>query len=164
MILKKYFGVAVFVLCAAKALWAGEALIAEATKHFQQGVQAQKEGDFSQAVDFYKKSLLLCAPQDAAEYKKSSINNIGLIYLAQGNLAQAEAAFREALEVDPAYRAAQLNFGLVQDRKADRQLAFDYWVKVFNLDFVRMVEQMKPKDYILDEGPQPESNSLNTGD
>ncbi len=75
----------------------------QANKEFDAGVQAKNSGDSAGAMQHYQQAQQL-APDQPEPY-----NNAGLIYLEQGDRANAEASFRKALQVDPNYEPAKTN-------------------------------------------------------
>jgi tetratricopeptide (TPR) repeat protein len=75
----------------------------KANKEFDAGVEAKKSGDDAKALQHYDKAATL-APEQPEPY-----NNAGLIYLGQGDDANAEAMFRKALAADPNYAPAKQN-------------------------------------------------------
>lgn len=75
----------------------------EANKEFDQGVAAKEAGDEQAAMAHYKEASRL-APEQPEPY-----NNAGLIYLENGDRTNAEASFRKALAVDPAFEPAKTN-------------------------------------------------------
>ncbi len=75
----------------------------QANHEFDQGVTAQQNGDDHAAMQHFDKAQQL-APEQPEPY-----NNAGIIYLNQGDKANAEAMFRKALAVDPNYAPARQN-------------------------------------------------------
>jgi len=116
--------------------------------YFAEGLKAQKQGNYFAALTAYKKAMLV-EPENE-EYAKYILNNIGLLLMYQGDIQGAGYYFQEALRIDPAYRPAQLNLGLVLDRKGDKLIALQYWIDILELE----IEQMKPKAFILQELPE----------
>ena len=123
---------------------AGELAAKEGVNYYNQGVQAQKSDNFTGAELSYKKVLLL-DPGDPT-LRKYMVNNMGVMYFKQGDLDSAERAFNMALEIDPDYKPAKLNLGLVYEKRRTRCESLEYWAKMF--DF----EKLKPTELIM-EGP-----------
>ena len=121
--------------------YAGELTAQDAVNYYNEGVKAQRADNFQAADTAYQKVMLL-APADP-RFKKFIINNYGLMFVKQGNLAQAEENFKEVLAMDPDYVPAQLNLGLIYEKRKTRLESLEYWVKLFNL------EQLKPKAYVM---------------
>ncbi|MEI8348852.1 MAG: tetratricopeptide repeat protein [Candidatus Omnitrophota bacterium] len=114
----------------------------EAINYYNEGVKAQQNGDFDAAVKGYQMAALL-----SARYHKFIINNKGAMYAQMGDIQKAEAAFREALTLDPDYQPAKMNLGLIYDAKGDRLKALEWWYEAFE------VEKRKPKTFLI-EAPQ----------
>jgi len=123
--------------------YAGELASGEVASYYNRGVEAQKSGNFKEAHVSYQKALIL-APQNIT-YQKFILNNVGIIYIKQGDFRMAEEAFRDALNIDSGYKAAQLNLGLIYDMKGDKIKALRYWAEVFELD------KLKPKTFVVEE-------------
>ncbi len=136
------------IICAlcvtAATCYAQDLLSKEAVTYFNEGVKAQKAGNYIAANTAYQKFLLLY-PYDM-NYRKIVLNNCGICFARQGNFAMAESAFQAALEIDPNYQSPKLNLGLVYDMQ-DTRKAKEYWMK--------LLEDFKPKQFVIDELPQP---------
>ncbi|MBP7215923.1 MAG: hypothetical protein KBA46_01430 [Candidatus Omnitrophica bacterium] len=145
MKINKFLCVASVILLAGANyfVWAGPLTSGEAGERFKEGVKAQKEHNYTNANVFYQKVFLL--DPGNKDYKKFITNNFGLMMVEQGDLDRAEAAFREVLAQDPSYKPAQINLGLVIDKQGDRLKSLEYWASLFKW------EEMKPKDFILQE-------------
>lgn len=89
-----------------RSLWADAVEKAPNTPnaHYNYAWAAHKAGDARTAVEHYRRALLL-APSADAHY------NIGVIYMSQSMLDEAEKEFMAALAVDPGYRAARARLG-----------------------------------------------------
>ncbi|MFA5271938.1 MAG: tetratricopeptide repeat protein [Candidatus Omnitrophota bacterium] len=111
----------------------------EAVNYYNEGVRAQKKGDFDKAFKEYQMSLIL-----STEYSKFILHNKGVMFMQQGNLAQAVQNFQEVLKLDPNYMPAKINLGLIYDTQPDKCKALEYWADLFNL------ENLKPKDFVLE--------------
>jgi tetratricopeptide (TPR) repeat protein len=83
------------------------------------------------------------SPKDPG-YQKFILNNMGIIYALRSVIDRAEDGFKEALSMDPNYRPAQLNLGLIYEKKKDRIEALEYWAKIFDKD------GFKPKDFVVE--------------
>ena len=121
--------------------YSGELAEEEAANYYNEGVKDQSEGNYFKATTAYQKVLSM-APNNL-DYQKFIANNMGVMYMKKRDMKMAEWSFREALSIDPSYKPAQMNLGLMYDLKGDRVQALEYWVKVFNL------EAMKPKDFVV---------------
>ncbi len=145
MTVKNILLVVVFVLVTCSLVFAGDLIAPKAEDYFHEGVKAQKEGQWAAAVAFYSKSKLV-DPMNA-DYEKYIINNAGVRYIKEGDIEKAEAAFRDALRLDPSYRPAQLNLGLILDMCYPKLAALEYWLKVYDIN----LDQIKPKSFVLEE-------------
>ena len=75
----------------------------QANQEFDSAMQAKNSGNDAAALDHYKNAARI-EPEQPEPY-----NNAGLIYLEQGDRANAEAMFRKALAADPNYEPARDN-------------------------------------------------------
>ena len=128
--------------------YAGQLLYDEVIKYFNEGVQAQKNGNFEKANTAYKKVLLLDPNFDS----KLILNNVGIMSVQKGDLDKAEESFNAALQIDPHYKEAQMNLGLVYDRGKDRLKALEYWSEILNID------TLKPISFIMEDKRKVEHN------
>lgn len=87
------------------------------------------------------------------ESQKFLFNSAGIIHAQKGDLEAAEGKFKEALQLSPKYRAAQLNLGLIYDRQQDKLKAIEYWLKIFAID----LETLKPKSFLIEEAVRKSS-------
>lgn len=112
----------------------------EAYKYFNEGVKAQKNGDFDKANKEYSMAMML-----SSKYNKFILHNKGVMYATRGDYASAAAAFKEVLALDPNYMPAKLNLGRIYDIQADRCTSLEYWANLLNM------ERAKPKSFIIEE-------------
>ena len=82
-------------------------------------------------------------PEALAEYLRAlalqetnpeAHNNVGLIYLEQGNLTEAVAHFRLALQQKPEFASAANNLGVVLERQGEPDKAVEKYRKAIELD------------------------------
>jgi tetratricopeptide (TPR) repeat protein len=125
--------------------YAGQLVAPEATNYFNEGVKLQGAGNFEAAQIAYQKVLLL-DPYNL-EWQKFILNNLGVIYAAQGDIDKAEAMFNEALKIDQNYKAAQYNLGFIYDTRRSELEALKYWLKLMNID----IQKMRPKGFVMEE-------------
>jgi len=74
------------------------------------------------------------------------------MFAQMGELERSEAAFLAALQIDPKYKPAKLNLGLINEKRRTRCESLEYWSKIFNF------EKLKPKNFVIsgEEGePEP---------
>jgi tetratricopeptide (TPR) repeat protein len=95
--------------------------------------------------------VLLVDPYNP-DWKKFILNNQGIMYAQQGDLEKAEAAFNEALKIDPEYETAKLNLGFIYEQRRSRLESIEYWLKVLNID----LDKVKPKGFVVEEGQKKE--------
>ena len=145
MVLRRLVLSVMVVLFCCGLAYAGDLTANEAMSYFNEGVKAQIAEDYNAAKTAYQKVLLI-APSDI-KWKKFITNNFGIIFVKQGEFEMAEENFREVLAMDPQYTPAQMNLGLIYEKRKTRLESLEYWVKLFHL------EQMKPQSYLM-EGAQ----------
>jgi Flp pilus assembly protein TadD len=100
----------------------------EAKKYYAEGIAAQKKGDVSAATTAYQKALLLFKPGDL-DYQKSAYNNMAVISAQNGDLENAKAMFEEILNLDPDYKEANFNLGILFSEMGDYRRALEYFRK-----------------------------------
>jgi tetratricopeptide (TPR) repeat protein len=59
-------------------------------------------------------------------------NNLGVIYLDQNKLDQAEQAFQKTVEIDPEFKTGYMNLGVVYDRKNQLDRALEMYKTVLS--------------------------------
>ena len=143
MILRKIPFVLFMLLFYCNASYSEDMMSEEAVNYYNEGVNAQKAGKFQAADVAYQKTLLI-DPYNPA-WQKFILNNRGVMYAREGDLEEAERAFKAALKIDPKYKSAQLNLGIIYDKYRSRLEALEYWTKLFAL------ERLKPKGLIIEE-------------
>lgn len=74
---------------------------------FEQGLAAQRRGDYTAAKNYYLQATYL-APRNPELF-----NNLGTVYRALRDLPAAEAAYRNATDVDRRFAPAWSNLGVV---------------------------------------------------
>jgi Flp pilus assembly protein TadD len=113
----------------------------EMRAYFDEGVKLQQSGNYAAATTAYQK-VLLVTPQ--SPMRKYILNNFGVMFLAQGDVAAAEQSFREALALDPEYTTARENLGIIIEKRMSRCEALEYWAQLYKFD------QRKPKEAALE--------------
>jgi Flp pilus assembly protein TadD len=147
MVLKNtIFFVLLIFLIFAKFSYATEFTDKETMNYYNEGIEAQKAGNLGDAIAAYQKALLLGVKD--IKYEKFILNNLGAACAKSGDLENAKAALNEALSIDPDYKSALFNLGLIYDREPDKGKAIEYWLKVF--------DKIKPKDFIVEEQQKTE--------
>jgi tetratricopeptide (TPR) repeat protein len=130
--------------------YAGELVSRQRINYYNEGVRAQKTGDFNQAATAYQKALLLAS--EDPDYQKRISNNLGVIYAQQGDFAKAEAMFNEILGRDQNYKPVLYNLGLIYYMQEDKDTALEYWVKYFSID----LDNPNAKNFIIEQEQKPE--------
>jgi len=142
MFSKKIFFSIFIVLISFGFCYAGELFYEEVLNNYNEGVRAQKRNDFRQAMTGYQKALLLMGTAEL-NYKKSIFNNIGVLYAERGNLEDAQTAFIEALKIDPSYKQANFNLGIIYVKLGKTKEALKYLQKMSGRTDIFIVEEEK---------------------
>ncbi|HRZ14183.1 MAG TPA: tetratricopeptide repeat protein [Candidatus Omnitrophota bacterium] len=130
MNIKKVVYVISILLLSQALASAGELTQPEGLNYYNEGVRAQKAGGAEMAMNAYQKAMVIGL--DVALYRKFIYNNVAVIYAEQGDLEKAESMFLEALRLDPFYRQANFNLGILYLRQGFCQKAAEYLTKTLN--------------------------------
>jgi tetratricopeptide (TPR) repeat protein len=144
MLAKRFWIVVLAALCIRGTSYAGEILYREALTRYNQAVKAQQSGDMDKAKAEYQKALAL-AEGSRKDITKAIYNNFGVIYMNKGDWEMAARSFNEALLLDPGYKAANFNIGILYAKTGNAKKALEYWGRALD----------KTDSYIL-EGEIPE--------
>ena len=109
---------------------AGQVAEREGINYYNEGVRAQKAGGLDSAMNAYQKAMVIGL--DVSNYRKFIYNNVAVIYAEQGDLEKAESMFLEALRLDPFYRQANFNLGILYLRQGFCQKAAEYLTKTLD--------------------------------
>lgn len=133
---KVVFGI-IFLLVLCVNCFAGEMATKESVICFNEGVKAQKSGEFSKAMSAYQKALYM-DPYDEAGYRKEIMNNVACMYAKSGDIDKAVEAFEQILSFDPHNKLANLNLGLIYNKNGERCRALECWARIVEepIDFV----------------------------
>jgi|GEM_PF-7098322 len=123
-----------------------EEMMSEALTHYIEALQAQRDGKFEKAIDLYKKAALIDG--ENSRWTKFVANNIGVIYMEQGKLDEAEASIERALKIDPDYTAAKMNLGLIYSKRGDKCKATEYWLKILGFN----IDDLRPHEPLIEDG------------
>jgi len=107
---------------------AQDLLSGEARVYYNKAVKAQNAGDFNTAYTLYQKTMLL-----NPAYQDAVINNLGVIFVYRNDWDKAKASFSEVLSVNPDYKPALFNLGLLHYMRGDEKDALRYWIKYFEV-------------------------------
>lgn len=142
MFLRKVYFLCLMSIIFTSVSYAQELAAKEAVVYYNEGVRAQKNGDFDSALKAYQKASII-----SSYYDKLITHNKAVMYAQSGDLKKAEELFNEVLALDPKNMPAKLNLGLIYDAKGDKYKALEYWAEAFEL------EKHKPQAFII-EGEQ----------
>ena len=144
MIVRKVLVAIAAVLLWTSALYAGKLIEEEGANYFNEGVQAQKAGNFDSALAMYQKAMVI--GMDAANYRKFVFNNVGVIYSEKGEMDQAESMFLEALKIDPEYKPTNFNIAVLYMKQGLCNKAMVFLTKSYNISGEYVIEQqLTPK-------------------
>ena len=101
--------------------------IAEAKALFAQGVEQMRIGDFAQAVDYFKQSIVLRGDYIAAH------NQLGKAYQLMGLSEQAEETFEKLLKINPHLAQAHCNLGAIWQVRGELEGAIAAYRKAIAL-------------------------------
>ena len=87
----------------------------DSASQFNLGIYAQDHGDLQQAVARYTNALRLATD---TQIRASAYANLGTVYFAQRDYANAHQSFDSALKLKPAFPAALLDIGLIEEKSA----------------------------------------------
>jgi len=139
MITRRTLGIVLVMMFATMTSYAGEIVREHAVKYYNEGLKAQKSGNFDNAKTAYQKAIML-AEGDRKDIIRAIYNNFGVIYVNAGNWEAAARSFSEALSIDPDYKEANFNLGILYAKMGEAEKALVYWSKALN----------KTNSYILD--------------
>jgi len=90
------------------------------------GIYAEEHGDLRQAAARYEYVLRLATE---SQIRASAYTNLGTIYFAIHDYAQAQRNFDSAMKLKPVFPAALLDMGLIAQNAADWNRAADYFAQ-----------------------------------
>ncbi|AKG20394.1 photosystem I assembly protein Ycf3 [Calothrix sp. 336/3] len=122
----------------------------EAFVYYRDGMSAQTEGEYAEALDYYNEALTL--EQDSND-RSYILYNMGLIYASNGDHTKALELYHQAIESNPRLPQALNNIAVIyhyQGEKAKEEgdadggealldQAADYWIRAI---------RMAPNNYI----------------
>ena len=91
------------------------------------GFEAQKRGNFNNALTFYSKAVEL-GLENAVVY-----NDLGVLYEQLNIRSKAESFYLKAIELDPHYLPAYTNLGYLYKAQKNTKLAEKYFIKRYEL-------------------------------
>ncbi|NET60351.1 MAG: photosystem I assembly protein Ycf3 [Symploca sp. SIO2E6] len=122
----------------------------EAFVYYRDGMSAQADGEYAEALDNYKEALRL----EEDSYDRSYIlYNMGLIYASNGEHEQALDFYHQAIELNPRLPQALNNIAVIhhyqgeQAKEAgDEEAAEDYYSKA--AEYWKEAISLAPNNYI----------------
>ncbi len=139
MIAKRVWGIVLLMVFVAMTSYAGEVVQGQALKYYNEGLKAQKSGDFDNAKTAYQKAIIL-AEGARKDVIKATYNNFGVMYVNMEDWEAAAQSFSDALSIDPDYKEANFNLGILYAKMGEAEKALGYWSKALD----------KTNSYILD--------------
>ena len=112
--------------------------------YYRDGLAAQNNGDYSEALEYYQESLLLEeSPIDRGE----TLKNMAIIYMSNGDEDLAIETYKKALNENPKQPSCLKNIGLIYEKRGryaeqsgdydQRDIWFDkaaeVWIKAVRL-------------------------------
>ncbi len=116
----------------------------KAFAYYREGMQAQAEGEYAEALDNYKEALEIEESDDDRSY---ILYNMGLIYQSNGDLDTALDHYRQALEINPRHSSALNNIAVIlhylgeqhkeegdeEQAEACYDEAAEYWIRAIRI-------------------------------
>ncbi|HLP91545.1 MAG TPA: photosystem I assembly protein Ycf3 [Nostocaceae cyanobacterium] len=116
----------------------------EAFVYYRDGMSAQAEGEYAEALEYYEEALTL---EEDSNDKSYILYNMGLIYASNGNHEKALELYHQAIELNARLPQALNNIAVIyhyQGEKAKEagdndggealfDQAADYWVRAIRL-------------------------------
>jgi tetratricopeptide (TPR) repeat protein len=94
----------------------------------QIGFQYYENGDYDNAIDYYKKAIAL-----SPEYP-IPFNNLGVVYFKSNKLELARECFSKAIDLNPEYVKAICNLAIVSYKVGDLEAAKQLFHKAKHVD------------------------------
>ncbi|BAY61874.1 photosystem I assembly protein Ycf3 [Calothrix brevissima NIES-22] len=122
----------------------------EAFVYYRDGMSAQAEGEYAEALEYYEEALTLEEDPNDRGY---ILYNMGLIYASNGDHGKALELYHQAIELNPRLPQALNNIAVIYHYKGEKlkeagdndggeamfDQAADYWVRAI---------RMAPNNYI----------------
>lgn len=118
-------------LLTSSAAFADEMLYPEGVKRYNAALALQRAGETDKALAAYNTAVMLLGK--LSPYMKYIFNNSAVMHAEKGDLRKAEVFFQRALEIDPKYRNAGVNLGLLYLRQGQLTKAIKIWTALFDL-------------------------------
>ena len=122
----------------------------EAFVYYRDGMSAQAEGEYAEALDYYKEALEM---EEDSNDRSYILYNTGLIYASNGDHNKALEYYHQAIELNPQLPQALNNIAVIYHFQGERakeagdndggeallDQAADYWIRAI---------RMAPNNYI----------------
>ena len=82
--------------------------------YYRDGLAAQNNGDYSEALEYYKESLKL---EENKIDRGETLKNMAIIYMSNGDEDKALATYIKALEENPKQPSCLKNMGLIYEKR-----------------------------------------------
>jgi Tfp pilus assembly protein PilF len=102
--------------------------------YYNLGCYAKDEGDYAQAILYFKTALAAEADNAPWANHARAYNNLGYAYLHQGDIASAVADFEKAVELQPIYPEAYYNLGRAFQDNNQPDVALEAFKRALDLD------------------------------
>jgi protein O-mannosyl-transferase len=102
--------------------------------YYNLGCYAKDEGDYGQAILYFKKALSAEADDAPWANHARAYNNLGYSYLHQGDISNAVADFERAVELQPQYPEAYFNLGRAFQANNQPDVAADCFQRALAMD------------------------------
>ncbi|NET02006.1 MAG: photosystem I assembly protein Ycf3 [Sphaerospermopsis sp. SIO1G2] len=116
----------------------------EAFVYYRDGMSAQTEGEYAEALEYYEEALSL---EEDPNDKSYILYNMGLIYASNGDHDKALEHYHKAIEINPRLPQALNNIAVIYHFKGEKakeegdndagetlfDQAADYWIRAIRL-------------------------------
>tara|TARA_Y100001968_G_C19233086_1_gene655465 strand:- start:322 stop:843 length:522 start_codon:yes stop_codon:yes gene_type:complete len=82
--------------------------------YYRNGLSAQNDGDYSEALEYYEESLKL---EDNAIDRGETLKNMAIIYMSNGEEDRALDTYIKALDENPKQPSCLKNMGLIYEKR-----------------------------------------------
>ena len=89
----------------------------EAFVYYRDGMSAQADGEYAEALDNYKEALKL---EEDSNDRSYILYNMGLIYASNGDLEQALEYYHESIELNPQMPQALNNVAVIYHHQGEK--------------------------------------------
>ncbi|KPQ38692.1 MAG: TPR repeat [Phormidium sp. OSCR] len=122
----------------------------EAFAYYRDGMSAQADGEYAEAMDNYKEALKL---EDDPNDRSYILYNMGLIYTSNGEHDKGLEKYHEALELNPRMPQAFNNIAVIYQYRGERAKEegdFDASEAFFDkaADYWKQAVRLAPNNYI----------------